>query len=243
MPDAFAVSRALRDAYFRYYDTPFAMRNDGLMAERRALLDADGVSWREPWLDLLPEYETLDKDLGTAFAEAGAAPSLLDFTRLGILAGNSLNLRRHQYEVLQNSLGGRHVVITAGTGSGKTEAIFLPVISAAAEESHRLGPEYSGQAQMTGGQGPSTFVPQRDAESGRPPAVRALILYPMNALVEDQLVRLRRALDGPARTRLARRAPGRPSVLLRPVHRARRRCRGRLGQPSPRERPRSLFLA
>ena len=30
---------------------------------------------------------------------------------------------------------------------------------------------------------------------GRPKAVRALILYPMNALVEDQLVRLRKALD------------------------------------------------
>lgn len=31
--------------------------------------------------------------------------------------------------------------------------------------------------------------------AARPKAVRALILYPMNALVEDQLVRMRRALD------------------------------------------------
>ncbi len=37
-------------------------------------------------------------------------------------------------------------------------------------------------------------VPQRGHE-GRPAAVRALILYPMNALVEDQLTRLRKALD------------------------------------------------
>ncbi|MCS6029422.1 hypothetical protein LNO20_16225 [Klebsiella quasipneumoniae subsp. quasipneumoniae] len=36
----------------------------------------------------------------------------------------------------------------------------------------------------------------RDHEAAaRPKAVRALILYPMNALVEDQLVRMRRALD------------------------------------------------
>ncbi len=40
----------------------------------------------------------------------------------------------------------------------------------------------------------SPFVPHRDGET-RPAAVRALILYPMNALVEDQMVRLRRALD------------------------------------------------
>lgn len=40
----------------------------------------------------------------------------------------------------------------------------------------------------------SAFEPHRRGEK-RTAAVRALILYPMNALVEDQLVRLRRALD------------------------------------------------
>src|SRR5207249_9555487 len=39
-------------------------------------------------------------------------------------------------------------------------------------------------------------VPQRGHET-RQPAVRALVLYPMNALVEDQLSRLRRALESP----------------------------------------------
>lgn len=40
------------------------------------------------------------------------------------------------------------------------------------------------------------FQPHRAGEhAGRPAAVRALLLYPMNALVEDQLVRLRKALD------------------------------------------------
>ncbi|WP_426746277.1 DEAD/DEAH box helicase [Myxococcus faecalis] len=38
------------------------------------------------------------------------------------------------------------------------------------------------------------FMPQRQGET-RPAAVRALLLYPMNALVEDQMVRLRKALD------------------------------------------------
>jgi DEAD/DEAH box helicase domain-containing protein len=42
----------------------------------------------------------------------------------------------------------------------------------------------------------SPFRLQRVGEvAGRPAAVRALILYPMNALVEDQLARIRRALD------------------------------------------------
>ena len=41
------------------------------------------------------------------------------------------------------------------------------------------------------------FAYQRAGER-RPAAVRALVLYPMNALVEDQLTRLRKALDSPA---------------------------------------------
>jgi DEAD/DEAH box helicase domain-containing protein len=42
----------------------------------------------------------------------------------------------------------------------------------------------------------SPFQPHRDGEhTDRPAAVRALVIYPMNALVEDQLVRLRKALD------------------------------------------------
>lgn len=42
----------------------------------------------------------------------------------------------------------------------------------------------------------SPFLPHRAGEAaGRPAAVRAIVLYPMNALVEDQMVRLRKALD------------------------------------------------
>ena len=51
-------------------------------------------------------------------------------------------------------------------------------------------------------------VPQRQHET-RPAAVRALVLYPMNALVEDQLTRLRRALDSdPAREWFSRHRGG-----------------------------------
>ena len=40
----------------------------------------------------------------------------------------------------------------------------------------------------------SSWTAQRAGEA-RPAAIRALVLYPMNALVEDQMVRLRRTLD------------------------------------------------
>src|SRR5205807_97013 len=48
----------------------------------------------------------------------------------------------------------------------------------------------------------SPFVIQRQGEAKeRPAAVRALILYPMNALVEDQLARIRRAHGTATRAR------------------------------------------
>ena len=52
-----AVYQELRDAYLRYYDTAFRVRNPGVREERRALLEEDGVisgshcwspSWRIP---------------------------------------------------------------------------------------------------------------------------------------------------------------------------------------------------
>ena len=77
----------------------------------------------------------------------------------------------HQADALEAAMaphaGGHGIVVTTGTGSGKTECFLLPVLSRLAEE-----------AAMR----PAHFADR---------AVRALLLYPMNALVNDQLGRLR----------------------------------------------------
>ena len=69
----------------------------------------------------------------------------------------------HQEEAIRAVVKGQNVVVATGTGSGKTEAFLYPIILHLYQEFHagRLG------------QG-----------------VRALILYPMNALANDQRVRL-----------------------------------------------------
>jgi DEAD/DEAH box helicase domain-containing protein len=123
----------------------------------------------------------------------------------------------HQAAMLRRGVcSGQPAIVTSGTGSGKTEAFLLPVFARLAKEaikwpapenhylSHRwwqdaLGQpftKYTALANRPSRRDPdaSPFVPQRSGER-RPAAVRSLILYPMNALVEDQLARLRRALD------------------------------------------------
>ena len=62
----------------------------------------------------------------------------------------------------------------------------------------------------------SLRVPQRANET-RTAAVRGMIVYPMNALVEDQLSRLRRALDSPEARDWFEKNRGGNRVFLWPV--------------------------
>ena len=195
--DAASVFATLRDYFFRYYETPFAMADSRLHRERRELLDQDGVTWREPWLEPLRDFDTAGVTLEESCARARASPDLAEFARAGLVPPEIAALYRHQEQALQAVLAGRNVVVTAGTGSGKTEAFLLAVIAQLLKDSASWGG--AGARQTTRWwAGNSRWEPQRAGESGHPPAVRALVLYPMNALVEDQLVRLRRALDSPA---------------------------------------------
>jgi ATP-dependent helicase YprA (DUF1998 family) len=77
-------------------------------------------------------------------------------------------LHRHQELALRESKAGRHVLLATGTGSGKTEGFLLPIFD------HCL----------------------KLRDSNAEPGVAAVLVYPMNALVNDQLERMRRQLAG-----------------------------------------------
>lgn len=74
----------------------------------------------------------------------------------------------HQERAIRSIAAGRNTLVSTGTGSGKTESFLLPIVSRCLE--------------------------LRDAHAA--PGVVAVIVYPMNALAEDQLGRLRRMLTG-----------------------------------------------
>lgn len=74
----------------------------------------------------------------------------------------------HQELALRAICGGRTTVVSTGTGSGKTECFLYPVIS------HCL----------------------KERDAGAPAGIRAVFVYPMNALAEDQLGRMRELLAG-----------------------------------------------
>jgi len=84
-------------------------------------------------------------------------------------------LHVHQEQAIRRAAGGaRNLVIATGTGSGKTECFLLPILQGLFEELQR-----------------GTLTP----------GVRALLLYPMNALANDQLATRARRKRPPPRPR------------------------------------------
>ncbi|MEO8381596.1 MAG: DEAD/DEAH box helicase [Acidobacteriota bacterium] len=219
MIDPISAFDSVRDQFLRYVRTAFGTRFPAIEAERQALLQQPEAFSQPPWIEPVPRYRQTKKtvsDIDSVDVPGLNPQTIADFQALASagLVGD-YPLYRHQLDMLRFATSGRNAVVTAGTGSGKTEAFLLPLFAYLAQESSSwLAPEatlphvndwwrdegwLTSCAQQTGRRtlSRSYRVPQRGHERRRA-AVRGLILYPMNALVEDQLTRLRRALDSPS---------------------------------------------
>jgi DEAD/DEAH box helicase domain-containing protein len=101
-------------------------------------------------------------------------------------------LRSHHSDAMTAYFGqnqsARFPVVTSGTGSGKTEAFLLPLLTGLVREQQTWAPS-SGDPELWWNESKPAWSDIREAES-RTAALRSLVLYPTNALVEDQLTRL-----------------------------------------------------
>jgi DEAD/DEAH box helicase domain-containing protein len=196
-----SVFEYVREAYGRYYDTAFWMRDEKLLAERQAITMSDGVMAREPLIEAVPQYPSIDP-IEQVCADAGLAQFVAESLGWVVFgARKGVKLRRHQSQSLStgskgDGKGNRNLVVTSGTGSGKTESFLLPLIASLMHE-RRKG---VGKGEITRWWKDELKVADKRWSHSRSgfdatvtPAVRALILYPTNALVEDQVSRLRQA--------------------------------------------------
>ncbi|WP_176235229.1 DEAD/DEAH box helicase [Candidatus Hakubella thermalkaliphila] len=121
---------------------------------------------------------------------------LPELARFG-LPTNRFPLWTHQEEALRAAWAEdgspRDLIVASGTGSGKTECFYLPILADILREAlHWSAPNSAGSPGEWHSRG-RVWLHSRRYET-RPAALRAIVLYPMNALVNDQLRRLRRTL-------------------------------------------------
>lgn len=167
--DPIIAARDIESSYREYLEATIHFDDRGLQKQLEDLLAKPGYLSKGPFLESAAPYKK------------GATPrQLIDE---GVFCESMLRLGggdrgvfdpdrplyTHQERAMRLAHAGKNYAVVTGTGSGKTECFLLPILNDILSEFEGTGPA---------------------------PGVRALILYPMNALANDQLKRLRALLRG-----------------------------------------------
>lgn len=173
MNDPIKIFSDIRNSYLKYISSGLPFFRKEYSQERDKLMEESGTICQPPIIELVTKYH--EKASLKEFCKSeGVTQELNDFVNTGLFNSSGPQDRKlydHQYAALKEAhINRKHIVVTTGTGSGKTECFLLPIIADLIKESKGWG-------------------------DSRPRAMRAMILYPLNALAEDQMIRLRKALN------------------------------------------------
>ena len=162
--------QTIRDRLVNYIKSDYLANSETLLLYADEILGEmcpDDINIaREPYIETSSSYRKINDGIRTADdIDDNVKEVLLKLVdaKLGIYATPFA----HQVKALTSALNGKDLFVSTGTGSGKTECFLWPIIARAIEESLNR---------------PEDF---------KMSAVRTLIIYPMNALVSDQLARFR----------------------------------------------------
>ncbi|ANL51568.1 DEAD/DEAH box helicase [Rhizobium phaseoli] len=203
------------DQFQAYLDTAYRIGDPSVAEMRRTLLSKPEELALDPIFEAVPRYVQWDHGLEEllvdknkilkgfndrqrkAFVEL-ALSGLFEREKDTTEYKGAYKPYRHQVQMLGKGVGkGTPGIVTSGTGSGKTESFMLPILAQLAKEATTWPAPHKPYDDDWLDPKKSFQLHRRNEHGGRPKAVRALVLYPLNALVEDQMVRLRKAVDSP----------------------------------------------
>lgn len=172
MNNAFQIWRELKDIYTKYIDTGLPFSNILLEDERRSLFEKGDTIAKYPIIEFTPKYKEF-KTLNGTCDTLKLNPKFAEFMKQGLFKdkdGIESKIYEHQFDSINEAVSKRkNIIATTGTGSGKTECFLFPLLY--------------------------DLLDEKLNKPSQTKAVRGLILYPLNALAEDQMRRLREALS------------------------------------------------
>jgi len=167
--DVFGVRDQLIKDYSEFTSS-FVDVRDTRVREHVERLTELGHQWPEPRLSLNPNFEpggTVDECAAEGLITSKAAEIFRIKAHPDDKGAQSLRLHRHQHEAIEVARSGQSYVLTTGTGSGKSLAYIVPIVDR---------------------------VLRAHADGTYRPGVKAIIVYPMNALANSQLHELEKFL-------------------------------------------------
>ncbi len=155
------ASQAINDTYKNYIKSTFFIKDDALREAYYEELETFHFA-NGPFLEVVDAFEQ-SNSLKTLVEEGLLSPLFSDLL-INDQDQYTRKLYTHQEDAIRKALADQNMVVTTGTGSGKTECFLYPILHHLLEENRN-----------------KTLCP----------GVRVLLLYPMNALANDQMKRLR----------------------------------------------------
>lgn len=158
----------LTESYTRYLKTIYPFRDDNLRQYFWEKLERREQLVKGPLLEASPPFKT-----GLSIAQLVQEGVLHSSFRTLCHPESPLPYERplymHQEKAIRNVVQEKNnLIVATGTGSGKTESFLIPILD---------------------------YLLREEAAGTLSSGVRALLLYPMNALANDQLKRLRALLE------------------------------------------------
>ncbi len=172
MPDgANSVHKHLRTELENYIKSQYFGKTPILLSALNKHIDDEGLLYQKPFIESSPAYLTIPDGLQNARIEDWLKKYFIELANAGI--GVFISPFAHQISALESAVSGKDLFVSTGTGSGKTECFMWPLLAKMADEARNY------------------------KESWAMRGVRTIIMYPMNALVSDQVGRLRRMIGDP----------------------------------------------